>query len=513
MRLLYDCQANLGVNFFTFANQVPPYLMLKQSQHQKLSLKLSPSQIQIMKLLQVPTVNLEERIKEELEDNPALELGSDHSDDDAYGLDTPDEEKDDSDLSSDDTEQIDLNDFLKHEDDYSGGGTYSGDDNDTDRGTIPIQLETTLHDYLMDQLGMLDLEEREHQVAEQIIGSIDDDGYLRREIPAIVDDLAFARNIMTTAAEVTDIINKIREFDPPGIAAWTLKECLVLQLQRMDQTPEVKQAKVILDTYYDEFIKKNYDKIQRQLNMDAADFKKVIRTIIKLTPKPGAAFGSAGTAKTYIVPDFFVYNNNGVLDLTINAKNAPELRVSEGYMDMMKAYERGDKKNKRQRETVHFIKQKLDAAKWFIDALKQRQETLLFTMHAILNIQKAFFLTGDEANLRPMILKDIANVTGLDVSTISRVANSKFVQTEFGTFKLKSFFSESIQNESGEEVSTREVKSILNDFVKNEDKNEPLSDDMLKDLLQQKGYHIARRTIAKYREMLHIPVARLRRVL
>lgn len=491
--------------------------MLKQSQQQKLFQRLSPQQIQIMKLLQIPTANLEERIKEELEENPALELGP-PNDDDVYNLDKKDDEfegnEDDVELSTDDNEKIDLDDFLKLEDD-SGSSSYdynSGEDND--RSTPGVMLESTFHESLLDQLTMLNLDERRQEIAKQIIGSIDDDGYLRREVYAIVDDLAFARNIQTTPEEVTELIDMIRDFDPPGIAAWTLQECLILQLNRIKPyTFDVDNAKKILEKFFEEFIKKHYSKIQRSLDLTDDHFRNAITVITKLTPKPGAAYGSVNKAESYVVPDFFVYNNNGRLELSLNSRNAPELRISEGYMDMMKAYERGEKKDKRQREAVTFIKQKLDSARWFVDAIRQRQQTLFHTMQAIINIQKEFFLTGDESTLKPMILKDVANVTRLDVSTVSRVSNSKFVQTEFGTFKLKFFFSESLQHESGEEVSNREVKLMIQDMVNNEDKQNPLSDDRLKELLMEKGFNLARRTIAKYREQTNIPVARLRRQL
>jgi RNA polymerase sigma-54 factor len=479
-----------------------------------------------MKLLQVPTANLEERIKEELEENPALEHGNEGDDhNDEYNLDGNDEgddyeggETEDVELSNDTAEKVDLDDFLRGEDDDRGGYDY-GDDyygsGDNERTGSPVSVESNFHDHLLDQLGMLELDERQQKIAEQVIGSIDDDGYLRREITALVDDLAFGQNIYTSVEEVTDLINRIQtQFDPPGVCAWTLQECLLLQLKRINpQSKPVKNAIDIIDKYFNEFIKKHYDKIQRQLGLNNDDFKEVINIIIKLNPKPGAAYTVLNKAESYIIPDFFVFNNNGVLELSLNAKNAPELRISEGYKEMMRAYERGDKKNKRQKEALIFIKQKLDAAKWFIDAIKQRQHTLLQTMQAIIDFQRDFFLTGDELMLKPMILKDIAQLTALDVSTVSRVANSKFVQTEFGTYKLKYFFSEALQTESGEEVSTREVKTILNDIISGENKRKPYSDEKLTDMLQEKGYNIARRTVAKYREQLNVPVARLRKEL
>ena len=491
--------------------------MLRQSQQQKLLQKLSPQQIQLMKLLQVATVNLEERIKEELEENPALELGSDEPEDE-YDLSDDKEddfETDDVELSSDETEKIDLDDFLKREDD-DGGGDYNDyyGNQDNERPDTPVRVETSFHDHLLDQLGMLGLEEHRQSIAEQIIGSIDEDGYLRREPTAIVDDLAFGQNIATTLEEVMDIIKVIQQLDPPGVCAWTLQDCLYLQLERMEpRTKHVAHAQDVIGKYFNEFIKKHYDKIQKHLNLNDADFKEVINVIIKLNPKPGAAFGVVNKGGNYILPDFFVYNNNGKLELSLNSKNAPELRISTGYREMMQAYDRGDKKDKRQKEALMFIKQKLDSAKWFIDAIKQRQHTLLHTMQAIIEFQMQIFLTGDETALRPMILKDIAEITGLDVSTVSRVANSKYVQTEFGTYKLKYFFSEALQTDNGEEVSTREVKNILNEIIKGEIKRKPYSDEKLTSMLQEKGYNIARRTVAKYREQLNIPVARLRKEL
>ena len=419
-------------------------------------------------------------------------------------------------LSNDSAEKVDLDDFLRREDDESNGYDYSDDyygGGDNERQVTPARVETSFHDHLLDQLGMLELDERNHRIAEQIIGSLDEDGYLRREITSIVDDLAFGQNVNTNADEIATLIEQIQQFDPPGISAWTLQECLLLQLKRMNDTKPVRDAIAILDKYFNEFIKKHYDKIQKHLGLDNEDFKNVIGIIIKLNPKPGAAFAVLNKAESYIIPDFFVFNNNGIPELSLNSKNAPELRISEGYKEMMRAYDRSEKKDKRQKETVIFIKQKLDSAKWFIDAIKQRQHTLLHTMQAILNFQKEFFITGDETELKPMILKDIAQTTNLDVSTVSRVANSKYVQTEYGTYKLKYFFSEALQTESGEEVSTREVKTILNEMIGAENKHRPLSDEHLTDMLQEKGYNIARRTVAKYREQLNIPVARLRKEL
>jgi len=499
--------------------------MLRQSNQLRLLQKLSPQQIQLMKLLQIPTANLEERIKEELEENPALEfeLENNNPEQDNYELESNSKDGDDGDspteeveLSDDTAEKVDLDDFLRREDDDSSGYDYSDDyygGGDNERVATPARVETSFHEHLLDQLGMLELDDRSHKIAEQIIGSLDEDGYLRREITSIVDDLAFGQSVDTTVEEVSSIVQKIQQFDPPGICAVTLQECLLLQLQRLPESKPVKDAAAVIDKYFNEFIKKHYDKIQRHLEIPDDAFRNVINIIIHLSPKPGGAFSVTNKAESYIIPDFFIFNNNGNPEISLNSKNAPELRISEGYRDMIKAYDRSEKKNKQQKEAVLFIKQKLDSAKWFIDAIKQRQHTLLHTMQAILEFQRDFFVTGDETELKPMILKDIAALTGLDVSTVSRVANSKFVQTEYGTYKLKYFFSEALQMESGEEVSTREVKTILSEFIAAENKRKPLSDDVLTDMLLEKGYNIARRTVAKYREQLNIPVARLRKEL
>ncbi len=473
-----------------------------------------------MKLLQVPTANLEERIKEELEENPALEVGEDghddYNDDPKDEFDSSNEEDFDSDGSPDEYENLDLSEYVNDSDDEVGDYKLR-DENypEMDEGkVIPIRVETSFHDMLLTQLGLMKLDERSHKIAEQIVGSIDDDGYLRRELTSIADDLAFRQNIVATEKEIEALIKNIQQFDPPGICARDLKECLVLQLKRkLTEGKEVEQAMLVLDKYFDEFTKKHYEKIQRGLGLDDVHLKAVINQIIKLNPKPGGNIGQINKAESYIIPDFFIFNNAGMLELTLNSKNAPDLRISEGYRDMMKDYERGTKKDKRQKEAVLFIKQKIDSAKWFIDMIKQRQQTLIGTMQSIMNYQQLFFLTGDETTLKPMILKDIAEMTGLDISTVSRVANSKFVQTEFGAYRLKFFFSESLSTDSGEEVSTREVKKILSNLIEAEDKHKPLSDEQLTDMLQEKGYNIARRTVAKYREQLNLPVARLRKQL
>ncbi len=494
-------------------------MSLSQSLQQKLLQKLSPQQIQLMKLLQVPTAHLEERIKEELEENPALETAEDgHEDNFEDAKEEFDSTEDDfeSEGSEEEYDNIDISEYVSESDDDVGDYKLR-DDNYPDQEetkTIPHKVETSFHEILLDQLTMLKLDEREAKIAEQIVGSIDDDGYLRRELSSICDDLAFRQNIDSNEQEIEQIVMLIQQFDPPGVAARDLRECLLLQLQRKSGTGRsVETAIKVIDKYFEEFTKKHYEKIQRGLNLNDDEIKDVINQIIKLNPKPGGHVGETNKMENYVIPDFFVFNNMGKLELTLNSKNAPDLRISEGYRDMLKEYDRGAKKDKRQKEAVLFIKQKIDAAKWFIDAIKQRQHTLLSTMQTIMDYQKSFFLTGDETEMRPMILKDIAERTGLDISTVSRVANSKFVQTEFGTYRLKFFFSESLVTDSGEEVSTREVKKILSNLIEEESKKHPLSDEKLTDLLQEKGYNIARRTVAKYREQLNIPVARLRKEL
>jgi RNA polymerase sigma-54 factor len=432
-------------------------------------------------------------------------------------FDTTGEEDFDLDGSEDEYDNIDISDYVQDEDEV--GDYRLRDENypELDEGkTIPHPVESSFHEILLEQLGMLELSDEYNRIAEQIVGSIDEDGYLRRETESIVDDLAFRQNIHVSTVQIEDLITTIQQFDPPGIASRNLRECLLLQLKRKQVTiddPAITMAIRILEKYFEEFTKKHYEKIQRVLNLSDEELRDAIGQILKLNPKPGGNVGESKNGETYMIPDFFIYNNSGKLEVTLNSRNAPDLRVSEGYRDMLREYDKGTKKDKRQKEAVLFIKQKIDAAKWFIDAIKQRQNTLLLTMEAILDHQHEFFMTGDETNLKPMILKDIAEQTLLDISTVSRVANSKFVQTEFGTYRLKFFFSESLSTESGEEVSTREVKKILSDMIQAESKRKPLSDEKLTEMLQEKGYNIARRTVAKYREQLNIPVARLRKAL
>ena len=491
--------------------------MLKQQLKQKLLQKLSPQQIQLMKLLQVPTAALEARVKEELEANPALQDGKDKSREKDDPLLDKEKEKEE---REDPTEDIDLSEYLQ-DDEYSApsykSNTYSGGGGDDDDKTIPVETHKSFHEHLMEQVGMLRLNKKDQAIAEQVVGSIGDDGYLRRELSAMVNDLAFSQNIMATEEEVSAILKKVQNFEPSGVAARDLRECLLLQIRKgenddTEYEDSERLALTILEDYFDAFSKKHYSKLEDKLDITREELKDAVDEILKLNPKPASAYSGGGQRiRQYIVPDFMVENKDGELKLTLNSRNAPELHVNSEFKNMMKAYKESDNKTKKQKEAILFIKRKLDSAKWFIEAIKQRQQTLLGTMNTILDYQKEFFLTGDEMTLRPMILKDIAKVTGLDISTVSRVANSKYVQTEFGTYSLKYFFSESLQTEDGEEASTTEVKRVLQNIISNENKRKPLSDQKLMEALKNEGYSIARRTVAKYREQLNIPVARLRK--
>ncbi len=476
---------------------------------QSLQQKLSPQQIQFIKLLQVPTAELENRIEEELEQNPALEEGAEEQQSDE----APGNEEEFQETAAKD-EDVDIKDYLQ--DDYAGYKMQGdGNDDDEDR-EMPIPTSASLHEQLMNQLDFLGLEERQYSIGKQLIGSIETDGYIRREIDAIVNDLAFSQGIETTHDEVELVLKKIQTFDPPGIAARSLQECLLLQLERMDNGHDidVAVAKKIIAECFDEFTKKHYQKIQKKLETEDEEFvRDAMELIVKLNPKPGSGSTSTMIKNSFLIPDYILTANNGKLELTLNSRNAPELRISRSYTEMFKAYDKSNKKDKKLKEAVTFVKHKLDAAKWFIDAIKQRQQTLLRTMKAIVDFQYDFFLEGDETKLKPMILKDIASMINMDISTVSRVASSKSVQTDFGIFPLKHFFSEGISTDSGEEVSSREVKQIIKDIIESEDKSKPYSDDKLEKILNDKGYNIARRTVAKYREQLNIPVARLRKEL
>jgi len=476
--------------------------MQKLNLIQSLGQKLSPQQIQFIKLLQVPTAELEARIKEEMEENPALEEGKDELA----------EEQEDIDSADNDDDELDLDDYLD-QDDFIGY-KMQGDGNSLEEDReIPISSGSSLQEQLISQLGFLRLDEIHKAIGRQLIGSIESDGYIRRDLEAIANDLAFSQNIETTEDEIEDVLYKIQTFDPPGIAARNLKECLIIQLERRDEHfPENRLAMRIVNSCFDEFTKKHYDKIIKKLDVSDEELKEAIHVITKLNPKPGGI--TEGLMRTqYLMPDFILKNDDGKLELILNSKNAPELRVSRSYADMFQSYDKSNKKDKKLKETVSFVKQKLDAAKWFIDAVRQRQQTLLNTMNAIIKYQYDFFLEGDESKLHPMILKDIAEMVNMDISTISRVANSKSIQTEFGIYPLKYFFSEGISTDSGEDVSSREVKIKLKKFIDEEGKSKPLSDDKLEKLLKGEGYNIARRTVAKYREQLNIPVARLRKEL
>lgn len=494
--------------------------MLKQRLSQKQLQKLSPQQIQLMKLLQVPTAALEDRIKEELEANPALEEGKEGKEEEIPGFEKKKEEKEKTEEVAEvgQQEEIDVSEYLL-DDDAMGNYRYSSGNynNDEEDKAIPIAVEKTFHEELERQLGMLKMDDRSLAIGKQLVGSIDDDGYLRRELDSIIDDLAFAQNIETTEEELAKMLLRIQAFEPAGVGARSLQECLLIQLYKLKKAKDVEDYDVpikIIESYFDQFAKKHYDKLKKQLSIDSEQLKAAIETILKLNPKPGSAYvDSSELKKQYIIPDFIIRNNNGELVLSLNSRNAPDLRISEGYREMLSAYNKGDKKDKDQKKAIIFIKQKIDGAKWFIDAIRQRQQTMLNSMNTIMDYQYEYFLTGDETKLKPMILKDIADITGLDISTVSRVSNSKYCQTEFGTFKLKSFFSESLSTDTGEEVSTREVKRILQDMVDEETKTKPLSDQKLTEMLKEKGYNIARRTVAKYREQLSIPVARLRKQL
>ncbi len=491
--------------------------MLKQNLQQKLLQKLSPQQIQFIKLLQVPTVSLDTRIKEELEENPALEdlsLTNLNEPEEQYPDRDPDEDIYNADEEKGEAEEFNIDDYLQEDDvnDYGSRYDQNGDDEE-DRKEMPIAVQNSFFESLQAQLDMLPLSDKDFRIGKQIIGSLDDDGYLRRPITSLTDDLAFSQNVMAEDDEVEDMLKVIQSFDPPGVGARSLQECLLIQLRKKDANdPIIVKAILVVEHHLDEFTRKHYDKLEKSLNMTSGELRSVVNEILKLNPKPGDT-SEVNTKQMQVIPDFHIKNSDGTLILTLNAKNAPELRVSRSYQEMFQHYDKASQKDKKLKEAVQFVKQKLDSAKWFIDAIKQRQQTLLKTMNAIMQYLYEFFLTGDDRSLKPMILKDIADKIDMDISTVSRVANSKYVQTEHGTFLLKSFFSEAIQTESGEEVSNKEVKKILEENIGKEDKRHPLADEKLTEILKEAGYNIARRTVAKYREQMNIPVARLRKEL
>jgi RNA polymerase sigma-54 factor len=484
--------------------------MLKQRLEHKLLQKLSPQQIQLMKLIQIPTMELDQRIKQELEENPVLEEGLDEDQEEKFEDD--DNYDDFEDSRSESEKEIDIDDYLSDDSDYKTSVNNKGADDDEYH--VPLSQGLSFHERLTEQIHLRYLSEKQKTIAEIIVGNIDDDGYLSRPLVSIVDDLAFSMNISVTEEEVEEVLEIVQDCDPAGVGARDLKECLILQLERKSGANLARHtALTILEDYFDEFTKKHYARIAQKLELTEDDLKDAIDQIIKLNPKPGNSMKEAQKDMSVITPDFVIYENEGKLELTLNSRNAPDLKVSKGYENMMRGYAEGAHQSKSDKEALTFIKQKLDSAKWFIDVIKQRQNTLFITMSAIMDYQRQYFLTGDETKLRPMILKDIADLVGMDISTISRVANSKYVQTNFGVFALKYFFSESLSTDSGEEVSSREVKKILSEAIENEKKKKPLTDDRLAELLKENGYNIARRTVAKYREQLNIPVARLRKEL
>ena len=482
--------------------------MLKQNLHFKLSQKLSPQQIQLMKLVQLPTQAFEERIKQELEENLALERGKEGVTED-FEEGYSNEEFDDN--TQINTEDINVDDYLSDDEipDYRlHANNYSSDQDDK---SIPYASGSSFTQQLTDQLNTYRLEEQEYLIAKFLIGSIDDSGYMRRPLLDLTDDLAFTQNIYTDVETIEKVLKVVQQLDPAGVGARDLQECLLIQLQRKAQTPQTELAGLIVGKTFEKFTKKHYLKLQKKFNITENQLKGAIQEIERLNPKPGSSFSNNLRSVEHVVPDFTIKIVDGVLSLTLNARNAPELHISKSYSEMLLGYKASKEKSKAQKEAVQFIKQKLDSAKWFIDAIRQRQQTLYVTMSAIMQYQKAYFLSGDEEQLRPMILKDIADETEMDISTVSRVANSKYVNTPYGTKLIKEFFSESMTNDQGEEVSTREIKSILKTVIVEEDKKKPLTDEKLAKILKEKGYPIARRTVAKYREQLEFPVARLRK--
>ncbi|MEA4976722.1 MAG: RNA polymerase factor sigma-54 [Paludibacter sp.] len=481
--------------------------MLRQTLEQKLQQKLSPAQIQVIKMLEVPTLELEERIRQELEENPALEEGREDSE-------TDNEFDDDLNDDGGNNDDMDLEEYMVDDDipDYRlKANNTSKDDKKED---IPFSIGNTFHENLIEQLGLQQISEHERLLAEYVIGNIDEEGYLRRTVESMVDDIVFHAGVHTTDEEMMDIVSMIQEFDPPGVGATDLQECLKLQLERKIYNPTLDIALKIVEEYFEEFSRKHYDRIKKGLDIDDDMLREAAAEIAHLNPKPGNAWGGNLLEKsmTVVVPDFILENDEGKLSVHLNNSNIPELRVSNAYNELFQEYtEKKAEKSKGLKDAVTFAKQKIDSARWFIDAIKQRHETLLTTMRAIVEFQYEFFIEGDDVYLRPMILKDIADITGYDISTVSRVSNSKYIQTEFGVYPVKYFFSESMTNDSGEEVSTREIKKILQECIENENKKKPLNDDALAEVLKTKGYNIARRTVAKYREQLSIPVARLRK--
>jgi RNA polymerase sigma-54 factor len=486
--------------------------MLKQFLNLKLSQKLSPQQIQLMKLIQLPTQAFEQRLLEEMNENPALEAGKEEEEYVKDEFETEDyDDYDDAESERIDAEEINIDDYLSNDEtpDYkTQTNNYSDDDEDHD---APFAAPISFHQDLINQLNTFILTEDDREIAEFLVGSIDDMGYIRRSISDIVDDLAFTQAVYTDEKTVERLLHVIHELEPSGVGARDLQECLLLQLKHKTPTEYIELATDIIENQFDAFTKKHYDKLLQKYNVSNDQLKKAIHEIEKLNPKPGGSFTGNNKITENVVPDFAIRIVEGKLELSLNGRNAPSLHVSRDYQEMLQTYKVSKDKSNQQKEAVQFIKQKLDSAKWFIDAIRQRQETLFVTMNAIMHYQEEFFFEGDETKLKPMILKDIADMVGLDISTISRVANSKYVETPYGTKLIKEFFSEAMKNDQGEDVSTLEIKKILQTVIEEEDKHKPLPDDQLADILKEKGYPIARRTIAKYREQLDIPVARMRK--
>ncbi len=479
--------------------------MLKQQLNLKLSQKLSPQQIQLMKLIQLPTVAFEQRLRNELEENPALESGKDEYEDDEF---KNEEYENDSEVIE---TEFDVDDYLSDDEVPSYKLKANNYSKDSEDNQIPYASGISFTQYLKNQLHTINLSDDDLLIAEFLIGSVDSSGYLRRKLIDIVDDLAFTQNIFTTEDHVLRILKIVQTLDPAGVCSRDLQECLSLQLERKKPSKEVNLAKQLINEAFNMFSKKHYQKLISKFSVSEEELKSAIEVIEHLNPKPGASYSSNTRIVEHVIPDFTIRIKNGELELTLNGRNAPEMHVSHEYANMLKAYKESNNKTKYQKEAVLFIKQKLDSAKWFIDAIKQRQHTLFSTMSAIMNYQRDYFLSGDETDIKPMILKDIAEKIDMDISTVSRVANSKYVDTPYGTFLIKEFFSESMKNDQGEDVSTREIKNILESVVNKENKKKPYTDAKLTELLKEKGYPIARRTVAKYREQLDIPVARLRK--
>ena len=488
--------------------------MLKQFLNLKISQKLSPQQIQLMKLIQLPTQAFEQRLLEEMNENPALESGKEEDDYEKDEFDTEEyDDYEDSEADRMDAEDINIDEYLNSDDtpDYKTQTNNYSDDDETKE--TPFAAAISFHQDLINQLNTFILNDEERDIAEFLVGSIDDTGYIRRSTPDLVDDMAFTQGIYTTEKQVENILNIIHELEPTGVGARNLQECLLLQLKHKTPTESVDLATAIIDQHFDAFVRKHYDKLIQKFGISNEQLKNAIHEIERLNPKPGGSFSGNTKITENIVPDFAIRIVEGELELTLNGRNAPSLHVSKDYQEMMQTYKESKDKSGSQKDAVQFIKQKLDSAKWFIDAIKQRQDTLFVTMNAIMHYQKDYLLEGDETRLKPMILKDIADMIGLDISTVSRVANSKYVETPYGTKLIKEFFSEAMKNDQGEDVSTLEIKRILQNTIEEEDKKNPLPDDLLAEILKEKGYPIARRTIAKYREQLEIPVARMRKKL